>query len=300
MPFYKFGNYGEGYADTINWETAKVLEKVDGALIKVWYHNDRWHVSTNGTIDAYSADTFCEDLSYGQLFEKALGDKLEAFYEVLSPHYVYMFELVSPINQMTIFYPETKLYLIGARFMPLWLEVDTTMFSFLKELGIEFPKYYSLDSLEKCLETVKDMSFDEEGFVVVDSNYHRIKIKSEEYLKKFHFTNNNSISEERVIKMLRDESLDDFLAYCPQYKDFVDRVLTKYEKLKNDILTSYFNSPLALNMELLGSRAVFAAYAKEDPHKDFLFSKYDNPKLTVDEWLNSLYLSRLLRKLENL
>ena len=31
-PFNKFGNYGEGYADKIDWASAKVQEKVDGCL----------------------------------------------------------------------------------------------------------------------------------------------------------------------------------------------------------------------------------------------------------------------------
>ena len=30
VPFYKFGNYGEGYVPKIDWNTAKVQEKVEG------------------------------------------------------------------------------------------------------------------------------------------------------------------------------------------------------------------------------------------------------------------------------
>ena len=32
FPFMKFGNFGEGYADKIDWASAKVQEKVDGCL----------------------------------------------------------------------------------------------------------------------------------------------------------------------------------------------------------------------------------------------------------------------------
>ena len=34
-PFRKFGNYNEGYADEIDWSTARVQEKVDGSIIKL-------------------------------------------------------------------------------------------------------------------------------------------------------------------------------------------------------------------------------------------------------------------------
>ena len=35
VPFFKFGNYGESYADDIDWNTTKVQEKIDGSLIKI-------------------------------------------------------------------------------------------------------------------------------------------------------------------------------------------------------------------------------------------------------------------------
>jgi hypothetical protein len=42
VPFFKFGNYGEPYADEIDWDTARVQEKIDGSLIKVWHHKGQW------------------------------------------------------------------------------------------------------------------------------------------------------------------------------------------------------------------------------------------------------------------
>ena len=54
-PFDKFGNYGESYCPEIDWKTTSVQEKVDGSLIKFWYDNG-WHISTNGTIDAFKAN----------------------------------------------------------------------------------------------------------------------------------------------------------------------------------------------------------------------------------------------------
>jgi len=51
-PFHKFGNYGEGYAPDIDWNSAKVMEKLDGSLIKAWFNkvNSKWQWSTNGTL----------------------------------------------------------------------------------------------------------------------------------------------------------------------------------------------------------------------------------------------------------
>ena len=70
--FDKFGNYGESYAPEIDWETAVVQEKCDGSLIKIWYDDDDWHISTNGTIDAFKAFTDGGERSFGDLVIEAM------------------------------------------------------------------------------------------------------------------------------------------------------------------------------------------------------------------------------------
>ena len=63
-PFDKFFNYGEQFSDVrlIDWEHVYVQQKVDGSLIKIWYDFGRWHISTNGSIDAFKAE--CGDTNY--------------------------------------------------------------------------------------------------------------------------------------------------------------------------------------------------------------------------------------------
>ena len=40
-PFRKFANFGESYADEIDWSTARVEEKLDGSIVKLWYDYER-------------------------------------------------------------------------------------------------------------------------------------------------------------------------------------------------------------------------------------------------------------------
>ena len=53
-PFRKFGNYSESYVDNIDWSSARVQEKIDGSIIKLWFNKDtdKWVWSTNGVIYA--------------------------------------------------------------------------------------------------------------------------------------------------------------------------------------------------------------------------------------------------------
>ena len=51
-PFRKFGNSHESYADDIDWKHAKVTEKIDGSIVKLWHSDDGWVVSSNSCIYA--------------------------------------------------------------------------------------------------------------------------------------------------------------------------------------------------------------------------------------------------------
>ena len=97
---------------------ASVQEKVDGSLIKFWYDNG-WHISTNGTIDAFKANlNNVKYQNFGQLVLAAIHNVFtdeHDFFNMLDPKCTYMFELVSPYNRVVIPYEETKLYFLGMR-----------------------------------------------------------------------------------------------------------------------------------------------------------------------------------------
>jgi hypothetical protein len=121
VPFYKFGNYGEPYADNIDWSTACVEEKVDGSLIKLWHDRNQWIVSTNGTIFAEKAtlgpqgDANGNDYhNFAKLF-KIAADNAGLNIHSLDCRYTYMFEVCSPYNRVVVPHEEIKLYHIGTR-----------------------------------------------------------------------------------------------------------------------------------------------------------------------------------------
>ena len=149
--FNKFGNYGESYCPNIDWGTASVQEKCDGSLIKLW-HDNGWHISTNGTIDAFKAELNDTKYStFGALVEDAMPMSWGAWEKIADPKCTYMFELVSPYNRVVIPYKETKLYFLGIRDMEdggEWNPEDSDMI-----YAFEIPKRYPLYSLEgggKC------------------------------------------------------------------------------------------------------------------------------------------------------
>lgn len=228
FPFTKFFNVDEPYADKIDWNTAKVQEKVDGSLIKVWCDRSEqgyymWNISTQGCINAFSADinnNLSAYKTFGDLFMSVFDKNL---FTLMDKDYTYMFELVSPYNKIVVSYPETKIYHIGTRNNITYEEVE-------QDIGVEKPKKYNLSTEKECKEAASELTFNEEGYVVVDKNYNRVKIKSPAYVNAHRLVNNHCINGERVLDLIINNDQEEFLSYFPEYRPDFIRIQKLYLK----------------------------------------------------------------------
>lgn len=211
-PFDKFFNYQEENAAEIDWSTARVQEKIDGSIVKLWF-DDFWHWSTNGVIHAYDAQVN-DFISFGGLIEKA--DNYEDIdFDSLDTNYTYMFELVSPYNKVVIDYDTIHLYHIGTRNNFDGVEVET-------DINIEKPRRYRIFTFEDCLEAVNEMNLttvEQEGFVVVDGNYNRIKVKSPKYFLFHRMANNGALTSKRIIEIIKNGAMEDMIKQYPAFAE---------------------------------------------------------------------------------
>ena len=275
-PFRKFGNYNERYADKIEWNTARVQDKIDGSIIKLWWNRTtgEWQFSTNGTINAETAlanqmtqETFLDVIRKADNY-----NEIVSMLPDLSKNYTLIFELVSPETQVVVKYPKPYLYHIGARNNISGMEFDL-------DIGIHKPKEYSLKSLDECLDAAYNLNkaddgqvhgVKKEGFVVVDGNWNRIKIKSPDYLILHRMSANSNFSKDRIISLLRNESTNvydisktfpDFAHYFKYYDfkmselsyqakvfcDLTDRIYEEYNherKAVANIIKKYRLAPI--------------------------------------------------------
>lgn len=231
LSFLKFHNFGEPYADTIDWTSAEIMDKIDGSKILVWYDKDKWHVSTSGTIDAYEADVSNLGFTFGQLFDEAIDNSVltrDDFYDILNKDRCYTFELVSPKAPIVIKYPKTKIYLIGIRDKKTFDELDI----YKDELAryISTPERFLLYSLDECIKASEVLPPDKEGYVVRDKYFNRIKIKNPTYLYLHHLNNNGVLSLSRLLGIVEENELDEFCTYFPEWKEELEKIKEKKEQ----------------------------------------------------------------------
>lgn len=241
LSFYKFFNVQEQWADKINWSFCRVQEKIDGSKILIWFdkYSNRWRISTSSKLDASILDiqgtgiTF-QDLVYKVLKQK-FGEDFDNFFKLLNTNRCYTFELVSPESRVVIPYKETNMYLIGVREISTFIErTPATEVELCKYF--ETPKQYPLTSLKACLEATDKMGFDEEGFVVVDLNWNRVKIKSPSYVAAHYLKNNGVQSSRRVLELIERNEQSEFLSYFPEYTDIVNSIKEARDNFIQDLI----------------------------------------------------------------
>ncbi len=206
-PFRKFGNFNERYADEIDWSTARVQEKVDGSIIKLWFDpaRDAWRFSTSGNICADEAPVGGDlHLTFGHLIRQAENYGQIPF-DSLDHDKTYIFELVSPATRVIIQYGAVRLYHIGTRHNRTGVESE-------EDIGVIKPRTYPLGSLEECIaaaralnRNVTEEAVTGEGYVVVDAAWHRVKVKSPDYIMVHGFLTGNRLTKLTCITLLQTD-----------------------------------------------------------------------------------------------
>ena len=287
-PFDKFGNYGESYVPNLDWNSCYVTEKIDGSLIKVWFDQGKWNVSTNGTIDAYKAYVDGTNRTFGDLFEEAVGKEYwDDFLDSMNFNEIYMFELTSPYTRIVVPY-DLGVYYLGRRYTP----ADIERFGDYKFYcpTIQYPKKYHLNNLDDCIAAVLSFSKEQEGLVAADRFGNRVKIKGEEYLRAAKLRNNGVVTTKRIIEMLRENTVDDFLAYCPWYEEDV-------EKVKKAL----FAAAHMMEVEYLRNKHLSfkdIAAKKDLKHKDYIFARMREKCDNAIDYIWSLFTCNITELVE--
>ena len=300
-PFPKFFNYEEHKPEDIPNEYFEVYEKMDGSLgiffyyeeelsderrYNIWFNNNyetgmerffdpnnlpdfddpyyeptpkvkgEWHMATRGSFTSEQA------IKGMEIAKRYNYDK------ICVPGYTYLFEIIYPENRIVVDYgKEERLVLLGV----------------MNKRGEEFPYKEMVDggwdivmkykTWGEDWETLKkEISKDNEGYVIRFSGGMRMKIKGDEYVRLHRILTNFSTKD--IWELLRNnEQLEPFLDRVPDefdvwVKEVVRDLQTRYDNILKDyriIMDDIYDT----------DKKVFAERAKRYPHPSLLFALYD-------------------------
>lgn len=264
MPFKKFFINTSPFADNLDWKSVRVEDKLDGSLITFYYYKGEWIPASTGTIDIRDAPISQGFYTnFGKLITEAIANSHLDFSE-LDTRCCYMFELISPYNQLVVKYNDTKLIHIGTRNLDTLQEFDT-------DIGVEKPVIYDIKSIEDAVEVVNSVNFHGEGFVVVDKYYNRLKVKSDEWFKFHYMVNNNVITISRALDIILTDDKDEFLSQYPHYKEYFHAVEFAFITLKAiiSIVIEYADSVISLDVDKKTQAEMWEHYVERNSGTSF-------------------------------
>jgi hypothetical protein len=290
-PYDKFWNYGETEAATIDWSTARVQEKMDGSLL-IWYWREgerppwwrplsRWHwhrkrgwcVASSGHPTA-GGSFGADKRTFGQAFwDLARTSALR--HQAADMKVTYLFELCDAPNRVVVRHEQPRLVLHGAR----WLEtgVELTREELLEHaarMDCEIVREFPIRTIEDCLTAARELDpLQQEGFVVVDAQCNRIKIKSPRYVILHHMK--GEATPRRAIELWQTGETGELLTHFPE---MVPAIVPIQEQL--DSIAEQAVKDFAANYPR-PTRKEFALAIKDRPWSAVLFRLLDCDPPTV-------------------
>lgn len=270
--FTKFFNHGEGHAAPIDWDTARVYKKMDGSLINVykdWVSGEVCFSTTGtaegeGNVDNFHSAEFGG--TFAGLFWKAFqetildysrtnpklmfnmddsGESAGTFIRKIEYEnkqhafnffggYTLAFELCTPYNVIVTPHINFRVYLLGARQLDNGKEVNyDDLIRISDGIGVQMAPSYNMKDVEEIQKSFVGMSFADEGYVVCDDKFNRIKLKNPAYVAVHHMK--ESTAYWRIVDIVRSGEIDEYLAYFPGRSLEVHAIKKEYDRITNNI-----------------------------------------------------------------
>ena len=274
--FDKFFNYGESQGQEVlshfDWEDYSFQEKRDGSLMRLWYYQDKWHISTSGTIDAFKAEMQIPSNpynSFGDMFLQTflnipgVGTELDN----LDKDYTYSFEMTSPDNKIVVDYPTTELTLIGIRDNIKNIELDPYLNNPFQ--NIQCAKIFQYTSLDEALNEINKMK-NFEGLVLCDGHYNRVKVKTTEYVELARLADETG-SDRGLLKMILEDRVDDIQNMLPHLQSRIDKIRNFIRSEIEAIFTLY------QQIDWDKDRKEIALQLRGNPYQGFVFKRLNDP-----------------------
>jgi len=239
LAFRKFFNSQEGNAAKIDWNTASVLEKLDGTLIQVYWdwNKNTWFAGTTGTAEGEGEVNNKMGTTFDDLFWDTVNNKYGFNDCLLDKNHIYVFELTTPYNIVVKPHGESSATILTVRNRETLVELsgkDLEMVAI--SLGLPLVKKFDLNAKDvgALLRTFEGMPWSEEGYVVVDADFNRVKIKNPAYLAVHHLK--GKTAEHNILTIVKTNEIEEFASTFPERKEELLKLKANY-----DLLTAKLN-----------------------------------------------------------
>jgi hypothetical protein len=237
FPFTRFFNYGEKEADSISFPEAEIMEKMDGSLVAVSFPSaniDQPLWQTRKMLSTFDSEFIGKSFKGDPIKLINLIGQYVKKLNFTNGHlsHTWMFEFIHEHTRVITNYENNRhgLYLIGGRNLHTYSELSENYLDRVaQEIGAKRPRRWSLveTSHEEVVKLFESQPKDFEGFIARQKNTpYRVKIKSEDYLKRHHLLTNTSYK--RLLPLWFSGEHLEVLAYLPHILSKIETIEIKF------------------------------------------------------------------------
>jgi hypothetical protein len=244
-----------------SWDSYRFFESREGALLRVFYWQSKWYVSTHRKLDAFRSKWASKE-SFGQMFNDALESLVESnnenfinhlnkssikseetitnkFLDTLDKNYQYMFLVMNNYDNRIVCVAPDKAVVYHVGTIPL---SNTNPPSPQNEcilnhdIGIPFSKELHFSDIDVMKTYIDELNYENyQGVIIFDTKRNKqYKIFNQDYFDLFNIRGNEPSVKYRYLQIRQDKDMVDKLYYLyPKYADaFDDYENTLYECAK--------------------------------------------------------------------
>jgi len=294
FPYTKFFNHGEGHAADIDWSSAVVYEKLDGSLMTLYFnpYSEAWEVASSGDPEASGQIMSLVDTRFCDLFWKTWSSMGYRLPNKAASQFCFMFELMTPFNRIVVPQMESKIVLHGVRLLDStsgWPEMPPE--DAAEQHGWLCVRSFKLSTIEDIIKSAQSIDpMEQEGYVIRDADFNRLKVKSPQYVAIHHVK--DSMSVRRMIEIVRTNEGSEFLTYFPELRGLYEQVRERF-----DVLFSKLEHAWETHRHIADQKE-FALAIKGTPCSGILFGLRNGKCDSIRSGLIATNIRNLERELE--
>ena len=268
--------------DIKEWEFE---DAIDGTQIRLYYYDSKWISTTARRIDAKKSKW-----NYVKTFYELFKDVEHLIdYELLNKDYTYTFILKHIENRIVSSVTKNELIHIHTRNNKTLEEVDV-------DIKVPKPRKFQFLSFDDFITDVSKLDFENKGYVVKCNNK-RYMFQSKEYEEVRDLKGNHLNINYNYLELLKNNKLDDFLDYFPEFQIKFQSVIQKIDDLGLQLHDLYIQKNVKKEITL---NDVFKDYRKilYNLHGIYINEKTVITKEVVINYIYELpigYIVRLLK-----
>ena len=201
-----------------------------------------------------------------------------------------MWELTTPLNRVVVPHAEARVTLLGARNRVTGQEVTTQQASRLMGGGFPLVREYLLGSIDEIVATFGAMSpLSQEGYVVVDQHFNRVKVKHPGYVAIHHAKDGMSVRS--FVEIARTGETPEVIVAFPELQPMLNEARDRFDTLVSEVEATYYE-----NIGVV-SQKDFALAVKSSRCAAACFAVRANKAPTVGDFLARMPIDSLLNLL---